>query len=270
MASSSTTTTAPREFYCRTTEGHIIKGLAELLQNNIKSGAFDIRPDGLYSKVTDTNKKILIDLSLNAMAFSSFRVNGDAEQMTIGLTNSHFFKMLKASKKKDTISLFIGSDRQGELGIELMPKERTRVTTSYIRIQRIQSLDIELPEGYGKPVVINSGDFQKMIKDMSNIGAIEVSTRRRQISFRTVADAVFSRSVTFGDEDPDDTAADVQQVFDLDTFSRISKISSLSTQLQIYQHEGLPILIRSAVGTLGAISIYIKSKAQIEQTEADD
>ncbi len=269
---------AAKEFYCKTSEGHIVKGLAELLQNNIKSGALEIRPDGLFSKVTDTNKKILIDLELNGESFSTFKLKGAEGEagsstcpITIGLNNGHFYRMVKTSKKKDTISLFIDADRMGELGIEVMPKEKTRVTVSYIKIQRIQSLDIELPTGYGRPVIISSSEFQKMIKDMSNIGnAIEVRTKQRQISFSTVADSVFSRNVTFGDEDEDDTSEDVQQTFDLDIFSRISKISSMSSQLMIYQHRELPLLIRSSVGTLGRISIYVKSKAQIEQSEVDE
>lgn len=263
--------TGTRDFQCKTSEGHIIKGLAELLQNNIKAGAIEIRPDGLFSKITDTNKKILVDLHLNSDTFSIFKMKDTMEPTTIGLNNSHFYRMLKSSKKKDSISLFIESDRQGELGIEVIPKEKTRVTVSYIKIQRIQALDIELPEGYDRPVIINSGEFQKMIKDMSNIGnAIEIFTHNRQISFRTVADSVFSRSVTFGEEDIDDPNDDVSQIFDLDIFSRISKISSLSTQLKIYQHKDLPLLIRSPVGTLGEISIYIKSKSQIEETEISD
>jgi len=262
---------ATREFQCKTTEGHIVKGLAELLQNNIKSGALVIAPEGLHSKVTDTNKKILIDLELNGEAFSEYKVKADAEPITIGLNNSHFYRMLKTSKKKDTIALFINSDKQNELGIEVTPKEKTRVTESFIKIQRIQSFDIDLPQGYKRPIVISSSEFQKMIKDMANIGtAIEVSTRKRQINFCTVADSVFSRNVTFGDEDPEDTSDDVQQTFDMDIFSRISKISSLSTHLSIYQHRDLPLMIKSAVGTLGRICIYIKSKAQIDQTEADE
>ncbi len=262
---------AVKEFHCKTTEGHIVKGLAELLQNNIKSGALVITPEGLQSKVTDTNRKILIDLELNGEAFSVFKTKPDAEPMTIGLNNSHLYRMLKTSKKKDTISLFIESDKQNELGIEVMPKEKTRVTVSYIKIQRIQSFDIDLPSGYGRPIIISSSEFQKMIKDMSNIGsAIEVSSRNRQISFCTVADSVFSRNVTFGDEDTEDPSEDVQQVFDMDIFSRISKISSLSTHLSIYQHRDLPLMIKSAVGTLGRICIFIKSKAQIDQTEGDE
>jgi len=46
----------------------------------------------------------------------------------------------------------------------------------------------------------------------------------------------------------------------------------LGTSLQIYPKADLPLLLRSSVGQLGSISIYIKTKKQIEEDEfkADD
>jgi len=37
--------------------------------------------------------------------------------------------------------------------------------------------------------------------------------------------------------------------------------------MQIFQKEGLPLLFKSSVGTLGKISIYVKTKQQIEEEE---
>lgn len=35
-------------FYCKTSEGYIIKILSELLQNNIKNGCFVVNEKGLF------------------------------------------------------------------------------------------------------------------------------------------------------------------------------------------------------------------------------
>ena len=37
--------------------------------------------------------------------------------------------------------------------------------------------------------------------------------------------------------------------------------------MQIYQNSNLPLLFRSPTGSLGKISIYVKSKQQIEEDE---
>ena len=41
-----------------------------------------------------------------------------------------------------------------------------RITTSFIKIQNLQTIDIDIPEGYQKPIIVPSSDYQKMCKDM--------------------------------------------------------------------------------------------------------
>ena len=58
-------------FYCKTAEGYIIKILAELLQNNIKNGCFIVNDKGIFFRMTDSNRRILIYIELNANKFGS-------------------------------------------------------------------------------------------------------------------------------------------------------------------------------------------------------
>ena len=44
----------------------------------------------------------------------------------------------------------------------------------------------------------------------------------------------------------------------------MSKIAGLSSNLQIYTVTGNPLKISSDVGTIGKISVYVKSKGDIE------
>jgi proliferating cell nuclear antigen len=252
-------------FQCKTNEGHIVKTLAELLQNNIKSGCYEINENGLFMRITDANKRILIDLQLNHENFVLYKVK---KRISLGLNQSHFYKMLKSIKKKDSISLFIDESTPLDLGIEIVPKEKNRVTTSYVKIQNIQNLDIDLPSGYEKPILIPSNEFQKMIKDMNNIGnTIEISSKYRQVKFKCDAESVYKREVLFGEADLDYISPEILQAFDTEMLTRISKISGLNTTMQIHQSKGLPLKITSAVGNLGHIAIYLKSKEQIEEDE---
>jgi proliferating cell nuclear antigen len=252
-------------FQCKTIEGHIVKTLAELLQNNIKSGCYEINETGIYMRITDSNKRILIDMQMNHENFITYKVRN---RISIGLNQSHFYKMLKSIKKKDSISLFIDDNSSLDLGIEIIPKEKNRVTTSYVKIQNIQNLDIDLPSGYEKPILIPSNEFQKMIKDMNNIGStIVISSKNRQVKFKCDAESVYKREVLFGEEDPDHTSPEVLQSFDTEMLARISKISGLNTTMQIHQAANMPLKITSSIGNLGSIAIYLKSKDQIEEDE---
>jgi proliferating cell nuclear antigen PCNA len=269
-------------FSCKTNEGHIIKILAELLQNNIKNGCFVIDEKGIHLRMMDSNKRILIDIDLLAENFSLYKFNkalvqrvneNGTDKLYIGISNTHFHKMLKSIKKKDSVALFIDDEAPTDLGIKIIPKEKNRVTTSFIKIQNIQQIGIDFPSGYGKPVIVPSNEYQKMTKDMSNIGnLITVESKNFIIKFGCNQGSVYSREVVFGETDDDfnddeKEMKEVKQEFETEQLSRISKIAGLSVNMQIYQSDNLPLLFRSNIGSLGKISIYVKSKKEIDEDE---
>ena len=254
-------------FYCKTSEGYIIKILSELLQNNIKNGCFVVNEKGLFFRMTDSNRRILIDLDLLADKFSSFKYK-ESKQLSIGLNLSHFYKMLKNIKKKDSLVLFIDEDKEDELGIRVIPKEKNRVTTSYVKIQNLQSLDIDTPKDYNKPVNIPSNEYIKMIKDLNNMGGnvITISSCTGFLKFNCNTSDIYSREILFG-ESYEKMELNCVQEFDTEQLYRVSKISGLSTMLQVYQKEGFPLYFSSNIGNLGKIAIFIKDKKQIQEED---
>ena len=260
-------------FTCKTNEAHVIKCLSELLQNNIKNTCFEIDSKGIRLKMTDSNKKILIDLELFSENFSLYKLKTN-KKLNIGLNQTHFYKMLKTIKKKDSLVFFIQDEKSMDLGIQIIPKEKNRITTSYIKIQNIQHVDIDVPTGYDTPAIVPSNDYQKMCKDMVNISnSIIVTSKKYSIKFNSNAGSVYSREVIFGEIDQysNEEVQEVRQDFDTEQLIRICKIAGLSNNnsnnMLIFQKEGLPLLFKSAVGSLGKISIFVKSKDQIEEDE---
>lgn len=257
-------------FFCKTSEGYIIKTLAELLQNNIKNGCFILSKKGITFRMTDSNKKILIDLEMLSENFMQYKFKNNTP-LSIGLNFSHFYKMVKSIKKKDSIVLFIEENNQTDLGIRVIPKEKNRITTSFIKIQNLQSLDIELPEGYNNAIIIPSNEYTKMIKDLSNMGgnSICVSSSENTIKFVCNSNGVYSRDIVFGESEQDEKEI-ISQDFETEQLSRISKVAGLSNQIQIYQLEDLPILFKSNIGSIGKISVYLKDKSLIEKLNDND
>lgn len=263
-------------FKCKTGEAYQMKVLSELLTHNLKTGCFEIGPDGISLSMLDNPRKTMIDLHLEAENFSIYK-NKSEEKMCIGLNMNHLYRMLKSIKKKDSLELFINSDNPTELGIKTIPKENTRTTTSSLKIQNIQNVNVSPPVGYKKPVIVPSSEFQKMCKDLSSIGSVNISVTASnfQIKFTADADGILTRAVAFGENDDSDDSGDESEplykaTFATDQLSRIAKLSGLGTTMQIYTATpDLPILFRSSVGTLGKISVHIKSKELIDK-ENDD
>jgi proliferating cell nuclear antigen PCNA len=269
-------------FKAKTHCAYTIKILAELLQNNIKTACFEIDEDGVKLCMMDHHRTILIQVSLESENFTLYKFKCK-DKLFLGINLNHFHKMLKSIKKKDSMQLFINDDSPNDLGIKVIPKENNRITTSFVTIQEIQTIDIDIPEGYGKPIIVPSSEYQKMCKDMAHIGSmINVVARNFHVKFRCNAGGVMKRHVEFGEmgdsddeeEEEDDNLVEYNQDFDTEQLSRITKMAGLSTNMQIYPKQGKPLLFKSAIGSLGKISIYIKSKDLIEKEnsvlESDD
>ena len=259
----------PVLFKCKTGEAYYIKVLAELLTNNLKTGCFEVSEKSITLRMFDHHRKTMVDLELLAENFSVYKYKLETN-FCLGLNLNHFHKMLKSIKKKDSLQLFIDSDNPTELGIKTIPKENTRITTSGIKIQTIQNLDIDIPEGYSKPVIVLSSEFQKMCKDLSSIGStnITVVAKNFHIEFIADADGILKRKVVFGENDDSsdeddntDSNPEYTATFATDQLSRITKLAGLSGNMQIFPASGnLPLLFRSNIGSLGKIAIFIKSK----------
>ena len=214
----------------------------------------------------DHHRTILIDLDLKAENFTIYKFN--SKKMHLGINLNHLHKLMRSIKKKDSLELFIDDKNPNDLAIKVIPKENNRISTSYLKIQTVQNLDIDIPTGYVKPVIVSSSEFQKMSKDMSNIGTtMKVTAKNFQIVFHCNAGGILKRTVQFGEEEKDEDSieggsTEYSQDFLTEQLCRITKLSGLSNNMQIYP--GKPLLFRSNVGSLGKISIYIKSKEQIE------
>jgi proliferating cell nuclear antigen len=262
-------------FKSKTSEAYLIKVLAELLTNNLKIGCFLLDAKGIRLTQFDHHRHTLVDMRLDSENFSIYRYK-KSEKTQLGLNLNHFHRMLKSIKKKDSLQLFILEGQETELGIKTIPKENNRVTTSGIKIQNMQNLEVVLPTGYTKnPIIVSSSEFQKMCKDLCNIGSpnISVCAKHFNIEFTADADGILKRKVVLGetinseDGEEDDFENDekYEATFSAEQFSRITKLSGLSGSLQIYTaNSELPLLFRSNIGSLGKISVYVKSNEMIE------
>lgn len=254
-------------FKAKTTEAYHIKILVELLSNNIKTGCFEIYSTGIRLNMTDAHRRLLIVLNLLSENFTEYRFNDSENVKFIGLNMGHFHKMLKSIKKKDSLELYIEEADPTELCIKVIPKENNRVTTSSVKIQTIQNIEFNIPQTGNKPVLVASSEFQKMIKDMnsiSNTNTITVCSKGFHIEFKIDAGGILKRKVEFGElEKSDENCSEYTGTFMSNQLSRLTKIAGLAPHIKIFP--GSPLSFRANVGSLGEISIFLKSKEELDK-----
>lgn len=264
-------------FKCYTNQAYYIKILAELLTHNLKIGCFELSDKSIDLTMFDHHRKFLVDIKLLADNFSMYKYKFSDKKFCMGLNMNHFHRMLRSIKKKDSLQLIISKKNKNELSIKTIPKENNRVTTSGIKIQEIQNLHIEIPYGYTKPIIVPSSEFAKMCKDLNSIGSSTITVIAKQfcIEFQASADGILTRNVSFGekqlnDSDSDSDEEDIHEsyvaTFHTEQLNRLSKLAGLGTIIQIYPGQtNLPLLLRSEIGSLGKISIFLKSNELIAE-----
>jgi hypothetical protein len=174
--------------------------------------------------------------------------------------------MVKTVKKRDTTIFFIDDERQGEFGMRFIPRDGDQKTTSYLKMQTSQCIEISTPSGYKNSVLITPMEFNKFIKDSITAGSdIEIHSNRYQIKI-VCKGSIFTKEIVFGDTDYDEQY-DWTDTYYAEQFAKISKISCMGNNIQVYTHERFPLLLKTQIGSIGDISVYIKSKFQIEKNK---
>ena len=256
-------------FKAKTNEGFMFKILGEILHNTLKTISMNITPKGVFSKVIDSHKKLLIDIELLSKNFTTFVFNGESN-ILFGLNVSHFYKIICSLKKKDSLTLLIDSNNINELQIIVTPREKDHIEVSTISIQNIQSIDIEVPSNYKHPVHVPSSKFQKMCKDMLNIGKdIHIYGDENHVIFECETPGIYKKQITFGEEKSERLSNDyeysedriIKYTLEAEQLVKISKISSLFHILYVYLQKDMPLLIKTQIGNIGTMSIFIKNNS---------
>ena len=247
-------------FRATASNGNLFKILIEVLQSNLKIACFNFRSDGIFLRQMDYKRLTLIDVRLYAKNFTEFYANSN---MFVGLTLTHLQKLLKTVKKKDTICFCIKSHKPNELAIEVVPKEGRRKTTSYITIQRIQNIVIEIPQGYRNEINIPASEFLKIHKDVLSIGKdVVLSTNYGKIVFETNAGGIIKRKIEYGDID-DTNSLTYKEEFESEQFVKICKICNMCSSVSLKTMDTLPLMVSFNIGILGQMNILLKSKSQV-------
>lgn len=255
-------------FHVKTKEGFMLKLISEYLSNTVKYPSFRVDSTGIYSRSVDSENMVLIDLKLPATSFPKFKC---IKPIVFGVNSTHFYRLLKNIKKKDSISLFIRSDREMELGISVEQNdENSDKVTTYINISYTQTEEIDLPDGYKDPVIVTAKNFQKL-KTLHSIGSdIKISIVNNCIKFFVNGKGLFTREVVMGDEDDIDDAKNkkivYEQTFITHLITQLTKLASQRSNgtIQILYSDELPLQLKLKTGDLGEMFIYIKSKELIE------
>lgn len=254
-------------FYFLTNRGDVIKIVAEILKNTQAGQCFcTITNEGIRFSNQDASRSLISNQYLEADKFFKYVFRGGQKPYTIGLNTQNFYRMIKASKKRQAMSCAIENMDDKKMLLNVNGVD------TVIQIQRNQPILPEIPEGYEEvPCIAPSTEFHTMCKELALANSKYVRvTQKENGSIRFEIDNTsYGKSVNLGSRilisAKDKKWRKISQTFTLKTFTRLQKIASVSNIVKLRWQKHLPLCIGYQIEPLGYGEIYIESDELIKR-----
>jgi|TARA_B110000977_G_scaffold118020_1_gene152345 proliferating cell nuclear antigen len=238
-----------------TIQASAFKSTFEVLKDILNDVNIYFRPDGLYVVTLDTARTSLVDMYLAADNFEEYQC--DQEEIIAGINISNTFKLLKTITNNDVLRIEINSKEY--MDIEIFSETKKTNTKFQLKLLDINESRIEVPVVEMTTITtLPSADFQRLCRDMSNIGTdIEIKRHGSEIRFKCEGDfANQETSIECPGESPT-----ISGLYSLKYLNIFTKATSMCASVQIIQETGNRFLIlKYNVANLGELKFYLATK----------
>jgi proliferating cell nuclear antigen len=236
------------------------KSTFEVLKDILNDVNIYFRPQGMYIVTLDTARTSLIDMFLAADNFEEYHC--DQEEIIAGINISNTFKLLKTITNNDVIKLEIKSKEY--MDIEITSESKKTSTKFQLKLLDINENRIEVPDVMMSTITtLPSADFQRLCRDMSNLGS-EIEIKRDGKMLHLTCNGDFANQET-SIECPEESPL-ITGLYSLKYLNIFTKATSMCASVQIIQETGNRFLIlKYNVANLGELKFYLATKVSEDQ-----
>ena len=252
----------PLIFNATTVQSGVFKTLVEAVKEIITDGNIVIDENGMSLSAMDTSQTVLVSLHLDA---ANFEVYACERRQIIGLNFHNFFKLIKTMTNTDTLTMFIEAENPNVIGLRIENSEKRSMTIYKLNLLDINEDEISLPPAtFESMITMPSVDFQKFIRDMSQIGdVVDIKSVGQQLILSCKGDFC-SQETVIGEAGGngfsmknDDKELIVQAKFALKYLVLFTKCTNLSSQCECYLKTDFPLVMSYSVANLGVIKLLL-------------
>jgi proliferating cell nuclear antigen len=238
-----------------TIQASAFKSTFEVLKDILNDVNIYFRPQGMYIVTLDTARTSLIDMFLAADNFEEYSC--EHEEIIAGINISNTFKLLKTITNNDVLTIEINSKEC--MDIEITSEAKKTSTKFQLKLLDINESRIEVPDVTMTSVTtLPSADFQRLCRDMSNIGTdIQITRVGKELRLKCEGD--FANQET-SIECPEESQ-EITGLYSLRYLNIFTKATSMCSSVQIMQEDGNRFLIlKYNVADLGELKFYLATK----------
>tara|TARA_B100001758_G_scaffold247086_1_gene263834 strand:+ start:2213 stop:2953 length:741 start_codon:yes stop_codon:yes gene_type:complete len=237
-----------------TIQASAIKSTFEVLKDILNDVNVYFNPDGMTITSLDTARVALVDVFLSADNFDEYTCDNP---IIAGINITNTFKLLKTITNNDVLTLSVSSKEF--MDIEITSEAKKTTTKFQLKLLDINENRIEVPtQNMTTVTTMQSAEFQRMCRDMSNIGTtIEIIRDKSFLTLKCMGDfANQDTTIECVDESPY-----ISGCYSLKYMNTFTKATSMCSTVQLMQEPDSKFLIlKYNVADLGELKFYLASK----------
>ena len=239
----------------KTIQASALKTSFEVLKDVLNDVNVNFTRDGMNITALDNAKVALINMNLQADRFEEYECE---EPITAGINISNFFKILKIITSNDVLSIDINNREHMLVTIENSTKNSKSVFE--LNLLWINDDTLEIPKIEPSCVTIMpSVDFQRICRDMGNIGTyVSIFRNKNILNISCAGD--FAKQTTSIDTEQNDFGEDIGNKYSLKFINLFTKATNMCSNMKIQQTHPtgkMPIMFVYDVANLGNIEFYL-------------
>lgn len=239
--------------YLKTVQAIAFKSMLEVLKEIINDVNVYFDSSGMKIVAFDVARVTLVYVKLDAENFEEYSCPCD---VVLGINVTNTFKLLKSISNCDILTI---TNTDENLVITVSNETKKSTSKFSIRLLDLNEDLLEIPEGCDTDkyeTVIPSLDFQKIVRDMSNIGS-ELLIKRKGNTVEFACEGDFAEKQTTI-EQTDDVKGEISGTFSLKYLSMFTKATILCPLVQIIQEsDETPIVFKYTIANLGDLRFYL-------------
>uniref|UniRef100_A0A6C0C7J8 Proliferating cell nuclear antigen PCNA N-terminal domain-containing protein n=1 Tax=viral metagenome TaxID=1070528 RepID=A0A6C0C7J8_9ZZZZ len=249
-------------FNIKTVQTGAIRILIESLKEILTDANFTIDENGIKLIAMDSTANVLVHMKLFGEKFEYFFCS---KKINIGLNLLNLYKLIKTMSNNDTLTLFMETNNENELGIKIHNDEKNSQTTYKLNLLDIEEKDINIPPAeFDTELTFPSGDFQKIIRDMINISEkIEIKSIGNKLMLSCNGDFA-SQETVLGETDNGiqftsckTSEYPIQGIYSLKYLILFTKCTNLCNIINIYIKNDYPLIIKYNIASIGDIKLCL-------------
>jgi proliferating cell nuclear antigen len=244
----------------KTVQSTAFKTAFEVLKDILNDVNIVFTRNSIRITTLDTARSALVDVTLESENFEEYEYTSDKSQIVVGINVTNMFKLLKTITNNDTLSITI---TDSEFLHILISNSGKKCSTSFkLKLLDISEDIIELPDvDMSVITTIQSLDFQRLCRDMSNVGT-DIEIKRYKNTLKVICNGDFASQET-----EIEVAQEVDKVYEglysLKYLNLFTKATNMCSFLQLLQEEENKfLLLKYNVASLGSMSFYLASKTE--------